>query len=281
MSNSVQEFYSFLVQELKQLYTDEEITFLVSWLLEERLNIKKGNLPFYFDYPLPLDVHKVLLSDLERLKNGEPIQYIIGKTYFLDLEIKVTSSVLIPRPETEELVSKTILYLRSQKNIQRILEVGTGSGNIAIALAKYLPWINVVTIDIDSEALALAKENAIRHGVDKQIEFLCQDIRKYVPRETYDFLISNPPYVPLGAWVASQVKQFEPSHAVFTSDDEGLEFYKVFYHFFQNGIVKQGVFEIYEDNAERLKKLFADFSVKIEEDMAGKPRFLWVKKSCS
>ena len=129
-------------------------------------------------------------SALERLKTHEPIQYVLGKTSFMDMEFKVNSSVLIPRPETEELVR---LMLKEDLDGKNILDIGTGSGCIAISLAKNLPNAKVTAIDISKDALEVAKENAKLNNVE--VNFINADIFKYKSDKKYDVIVSNPPYV--------------------------------------------------------------------------------------
>ena len=166
-----------------------------------------------------------------RLKN-EPLQYLLGICDFLGFELKVDSRVLVPRPETEILVDEAVKRVKHLKNI-KILDLGTGSGNIAIALAKFLPDSHVTSVDISKDALDLAKENALRHGVQTRINFVCADMINFFDVETrqclvstYDLIISNPPYIP-----EEQIKtlpmdvQQEPELALKAGKD-GLKFYR-------------------------------------------------------
>lgn len=274
--STVHDLFHHFLEALSDRYSEVEARHLIIWLFEERLNIRKGNLPFYFHEPVPSAEEGQLLQDLERLKREEPIQYVLGKAYFLDLELHVNPSVFIPRPETEELVARAIHYLRENPSMQNVFEIGTGSGNIAIALAKHLPWIIVTTVDIDPRAIEIAIQNAEKYNVRNQIRFLCWDIRSCSFDAVYDFVISNPPYVPRKDSVDPQVRAFEPEHAVFTSDDEGMEFYKLIHDLFLQRKAKRGILEIYEKNSERLRNLFCDFSIRIEQDLSGRDRFLWI-----
>ncbi len=163
---------------------------------------------------------------LERRREGEPIQYITGECEFYGLPFRVTPDVLIPRPETEHLV-ESVLELAPRFAQPRIVDVGTGSGAIAVALAHKLPDSHITAIDVSEAALDLARENASRNGVAERIRFLQGDLLAPVAGETFDFVISNPPYVPSadGETLAVEVREYEPGLALFAGED-GLEIYR-------------------------------------------------------
>jgi release factor glutamine methyltransferase len=150
--------------------------------------------------------------------NGEPIQYIIGETEFYGLPFRVTPDVLIPRPETEHLVEK-VLELAVNFPVPRMVDVGTGSGCIAIALAHKMPHATITAIDLSAAALAVAHENAKHNGV--ALRFLEGDLLAPVAAEKFDFIVSNPPYVPATdrATLAVEVREYEPALALFAGDD--------------------------------------------------------------
>ena len=160
---------------------------------------------------------------LERRRRGEPIQYITGETEFYGLPFRVTPEVLIPRPETEHLVEK-VIELAERFEQPRIVDVGTGSGAIAVALAH--EWLSAVitAIDLSSSALAIARENAKRNEVD--LRFLDGDLLAPVAGECFEIVVSNPPYVPSGdrATLSVEVREYEPALALFAGDD-GLDVY--------------------------------------------------------
>ncbi|RZK79965.1 MAG: peptide chain release factor N(5)-glutamine methyltransferase [Pedobacter sp.] len=132
-------------------------------------------------------------SILRRLRKQEPIQYILEEAYFYGLKFKVNTSVLIPRPETEELVFLIVNDLKNNPHSSKVLDIGTGSGCIAIALKHMLPKAQVSALDISETALAVAKENAVLNKTD--ITFINSDIRTYSSHEKYDIIVSNPPYI--------------------------------------------------------------------------------------
>lgn len=163
---------------------------------------------------------------LERRRLGEPIQYITGQTEFFGLPLHVTRDVLIPRPETEHSVEK-VLDLAARFPSPRILDVGTGSGAIAIALAAKLPHAQITATDISPAALALAKKNAALNRVQQNIRFLEGDLLAPVLHEPFEIVVSNPPYVPESdrASLSVEVRDFEPSTALFAGPD-GLAIYR-------------------------------------------------------
>jgi release factor glutamine methyltransferase len=161
---------------------------------------------------------------LERRYQGEPVQYITGETEFYGLPFHVTRDVLIPRPETEHLVEK-ILELAAHFEQPRIVDIGTGSGCIAVTLAHQLPHAQITAIDFSAPALKIAHENARLNGV--ALRFLEGDLLAPVAAEKFDFVVSNPPYVPATdrATLSVEVRDFEPALALFSGDD-GLEVYR-------------------------------------------------------
>jgi len=161
---------------------------------------------------------------LERRFQGEPIQYITGEAEFYGLPFHVTRDVLIPRPETEHLVEKA-LELASNFTVPRIVDVGTGSGAIAMALAHKLPDARITAIDLSTAALAIATENAKRNSV--ALRFLLGDLLAPVASEQFEFVVSNPPYVPSAdrSTLSVEVRDYEPEMALFAGDD-GLEIYR-------------------------------------------------------
>jgi len=164
------------------------------------------------------------LGLIERRLTGEPIQHILGETEFYGLPFRVTRDVLIPRPETEHLVEK-VLDLVGRFPQPRLVDIGTGSGAIAVALAHKLPQASVTAIDISPAALAIAEENAKRNAV--AVRFLCGDLLAPVAAERFEIVVSNPPYVPAvdRDSLAVEVREYEPGLALFAGDD-GLDIYR-------------------------------------------------------
>lgn len=170
-------------------------------------------------------------SLLRRRLTGEPLQYITGETEFYGLPFCVTRDVLIPRPETEHLVEK-VLSFASRFAAPRIVDIGTGSGAIAVALAHNLPTAHVTAIDVSPPALAIARHNAQRLGVDSRIAFIRRDLLAPVDENQehpalFDILVSNPPYVPSSDRdsLSVEVRDYEPALALFAGND-GLDVYR-------------------------------------------------------
>jgi release factor glutamine methyltransferase len=158
-----------------------------------------------------------------RRARQEPVQYIVGETEFYGLTLRVTSAVLIPRPETEHLV-EAVLARVGRGAAVRICDVGTGSGAIAVALAHALPLARVMAVDLSAAALDVARENAERHGVAERVRLVESDLLHAVRGERFDVVVSNPPYVAEGEVLEAQVREYEPREALFAGPT-GMEIY--------------------------------------------------------
>jgi release factor glutamine methyltransferase len=237
-------------------------------------------------------------TDLKTLAKGMPIQYVIGKNIFCNLELAVNHSVLIPRPETEELVN-LILEVQGSKSINRwlqptdsrfkVLDIGTGSGAIAIALAKKIENAEVWATDISEKALETAKKNAAQNNVE--INFLHHDILNVETQfiaslpDNLDIIVSNPPYIPCSERnnLHKNVIDYEPNSALFVPNEEPLIFYKAIAHVAKK-ILREGgalYFETYEKFHPELSAMLAKSGFKEIElwnDINGKPRFVCCKK---
>lgn len=222
---------------------------------------------------------KTFQEDVKRLDAGEPVQYIVGNVDFYGNLIEVTPDVLIPRFETEELVDRVIRYYKKEQRIpQRILDLGTGSGCIAITLKKAFPDAQVTAVDISSKALAVARKNAQRNGVS--IRLLEGNFLEPV-EGTFDLIISNPPYIDFEEQIDEKVRKYEPSIALY-ADHNGLSCYEhILKHIEKytedNSLI---VFEIGYLQKKSLMNLvkehFPNKIVWCERDLSGKDRFLWI-----
>ena len=192
-------------------------------LLQHVLRLDRAALLARWKEPPAPGEWETYASLLSRRAAGEPIQYITGEAEFYGLPFRVTPDVLIPRPETEHLVEK-VIELAAQFDEPRIADVGTGSGAIAVALARNLPEAQITAIDFSPRALAVAKENAKRNGVEKRIRFLHGNLLEPVAGERFEIITSNPPYVPAAdrATLAVEVRDHEPAVALFAGVD-GLD----------------------------------------------------------
>ena len=221
---------------------------------------------------------------IDRLKKYEPIQYILGDTEFYGLVIKVNPSVLIPRPETEELVDWIINDCKNRKSIS-ILDVGTGSGCIAIALSKNLPNASIVALDVSSDALKIARQNAIDNKVE--IEFVEADILDWDSTNMqFDVIVSNPPYVREleKQMMSANVLDHEPHLALFVEDDDALLFYKKITDVAADILKPNGqlYFEINESLGESTKELLTEKSfneIELKRDFFEKDRMIKAIKS--
>ncbi|HUI10666.1 MAG TPA: peptide chain release factor N(5)-glutamine methyltransferase [Bacteroidota bacterium] len=198
-------------------------------LLARALGLKRLDLYLQFDRPLtPAELGAFRGLFLRRLAH-EPVQYVLGETEFMGFALEVNRSVLIPRPETEELVEDALAWLRAGGNDEaRILEMGTGSGNVAVALGSFLPRARITTVDVSPEATTLARRNCGRHGVSN-VEFLTADFAgAELPPGAFALLIANPPYISAAgtAELAPEVKEFEPLAAL-TDGGDGLSFIRM------------------------------------------------------
>jgi release factor glutamine methyltransferase len=214
---------------------------------------------------------------LERRFRGEPIQYITGQAEFYGLPLRVTPDVLIPRPETEHLVEE-VLKRRAGFSAPRIVDVGTGSGAIALALAHEWPSARVTAIDHSEGALAVARDNARRTGFADRVRFLHGDLLEPVAAEQFEMVVSNPPYVPVTDCdsLAEEVRAYEPALALFAGD-EGLDVYRRLIPQARNVLMPGGmlVLEIGFGQAKAVEHLLAETglsAIEFAPDLQGIPR---------
>lgn len=269
-----------LTKELNKIYDADELKNIVALVLEyvttmPRTEQSKSKLSY-----LTCGQLESIDSITERLKRNEPIQYVLGEAWFAGLKFKVNKNVLIPRPETEELVDWVVKESQKSEVESKILDVGTGSGCIAIAIKKKLPDTNVSAIDVCSEALFTASENAIEHNAE--IAFVLFDFldeEKWKELGQFDIIVSNPPYVKQNEKDAMhvRVKEFEPHLALFVPDNDALLFYRKLSDFSLKHLKAGGSLfvEINESLGDAVVNLFrsAGFAhIELKKDMQGKER---------
>ncbi len=287
-------------KELDELYPKEEIDSFFYSCIEHYLQLERFILALQPGITLTQEEEQPLFEALTKLKTEKPLQYILGTAHFMDLELQVDENVLIPRPETEELVqwilddcqkkkqfkmnaerSRSVISTPLNDRSLKILDIGTGSGCIAIALAKNLPHAKVYALDVSEEALKVAQKNAASNKVD--VTFLHQDILepKIDSKLTFDIIVSNPPYVREleKNKINKNVKDFEPDTALFVSDEDPLVFYKAIIDFSENNLKENGslYFEINQYLGEETKALFnaRNFSeIELRKDIFGNDRML-------
>ena len=272
---------TYFSEELLGYYPETEITSFFHLLCEHILNLSRIDVTLsLYQVVSGKKYHKFQIA-IERLKIYEPIQYIIGETEFYGLNFEVNNSVLIPRPETEELVD-WIIKENKAKNEINILDIGTGSGCIAIALAKNLNNTKVFALDVSSEALNIAKKNAANNEVS--IQFIEHDILNLgleIKDLKFDIIVSNPPYVRKleKDLMQDNVLKHEPHLALFVDDDNALLFYKAITKFSKKHLSQNGqlYFEINENLGESTKDLLENKNFKhieLRQDINLKDRML-------
>lgn len=266
---------------LAEKFPKREAEQLMRILLEDLFGIDWNQQLMSPDLRIDEHQHYQLSEAVKRLLAGEPVQYVTGMARFNDLLLKVSPAVLIPRPETEELVQKIGTSLPKEKTI-RIWDIGTGSGCIAIALAKQFPHAEVIAFDVSGDALQIAKENAESNGA--KVSFVQDDVLN--PTSDYfnqpvDLVVSNPPYVcdSERASMEANVLDWEPEKALFVPDDDPLRFYRQILALAKKQLNSHGQvwFEINERMGEEMLSLCCQIgfsNAEVLEDFAGKPRFV-------
>ena len=277
---TLQDFKLKMISELSSIYEMDELNSIFNLLAEDYLKIPRSKILLADEIDLNESNQTLFLNALERLKTHEPIQYVLGKTTFMDLEFKVNNSVLIPRPETEELVR---LMLKEDLDGKEVLDIGTGSGCIAISLTKNLHNAKVSALDVSNDALEVARENAELNNVN--IEFIHADIFEYQSDKKYDVIVSNPPYVLESEkmLMKQNVLNYEPEIALFVDDINALKYYESIIKFSLNNLNSQGqiFFETNENYKDELNKLAQNYEYNIIEfklDINDKNRFLILSK---
>ena len=278
----LKEIRSIFQSELQGIYDREETDILFFRLTEAYCNITRLTLALQPEITLTREEEQPVFEALARLKQHQPIQQILGKTIFYGLEFRVDENVLIPRPETEELVDWILKDCRAQQaEGPAILDIGTGSGCIAVALAKNLPKARVSAMDISGAALKVAEENAKRHNVS--VDFIEKDIMEIGEEYEYklDIIVSNPPYIRSleKSDIKNNVLLHEPHLALFVEDESPLVFYEKIADLAKNGLRKGGVlyFEINQYLGKEMiemaeSKGFKDICLK--KDLSGNDRML-------
>lgn len=257
------------------------------WLLSHALGNRRIDLYLQFDRLLSSSESTHFKSLLKERLDHKPLQYITGETEFMGFSLLVDENVLIPRPETEQLVEKAIELLQNVNTAPlKVLDVGTGSGNIAIALAKFLPSVEVTAIDISEAAIKIAKENAEKNGVSDSIKLLVYDFNSDgFPDEKYDMVISNPPYISMSDMknLQDEVKKWEPEAAL-TDYSDGIKLIEKVINLAANSIQKGGYILIEiggNEQKKRVQKLLLNagfLNVSVESDYNSHARFAFAER---
>ncbi len=279
----ISELKEFFKNQLSEIYADSEISELFSIFCNQILGMDKFELRISQHHIISEEQTRVFKKLISELKTGKPYQQILGETEFYGLKFFVDENVLIPRPETEELLELTIseIQKRNLKNT-KILDIGTGSGIIPIVLKNKFPQAKVSAIDFSEKALETAKKNADFHKLD--IKFIHQNYLQENLSEVYDIIISNPPYIGTDEEtdIADSVKEFEPKMALFSPTSNALIFYEKIADDCKNHLAENGMvfLEINQKLGEETKALFTDVlsEVYLVKDISGNDRFVWGKK---
>lgn len=272
-----------ITQQLQPLYDPREAAAVAYVYVCAKLGMQRHELLLCGDEPVDESVVTEIQRDMGKLADGCPVQYVLGETEFYGLPFEVSPAVLIPRPETEELV-QMVVQRHKGRNV-KIWDVGTGSGCIAVTLAKQLPDAEVYATDISEEALAVARRNAERNGVG--VTFTRHDMAEVAHppfgETQFDVIVSNPPYIPASdrAAMHRNVVDYEPATALFVPDDDKLWCYEAIACLGRCVLSPGGriYVETYHDFHEELAAMFRrhGFSdVQSVRDLNGRLRFVWV-----
>lgn len=276
--------YRQVLREAKErLYAAGQGEQAAQLLMLELANLEAHNLYMEYDEEVPQDLLEAFEAGIRRMEQGEPLGHVLGFEWFYGYRFTVGPDVLIPRPETEELVANILAAYDERFDGQDVdvIDVGTGSGAIAIALRKEEAHLHVTASDISEQAVAVARKNAADNAAD--VTFLTGDmLEPFIEAGIRcDILVSNPPYIPVHEQMEHSVVDFEPHVALFGGED-GLKFYREIFANAHRVIKEKAIlaFEMGYDQGERLQALakehFPDARVEIIKDLSGKNRMLFV-----
>lgn len=279
---TLREFKDFAKKSLQNIYPFNEIESIIQLVLEKKLNLTKIDVLLNENYRFSQSEVREFIHIINELKSQRPVQHILGETDFYELTLSLNDRTLIPRQETEELVDWIINEYKGRPI--RALDIGTGTGCIAIALAKFLPEASVEGIDFDEQIINIAKENAYRNYV--KVDFSVMDVLKDDLSDGYDLIVSNPPYVRESEkkYMHGNVLNFEPEEALFVADDDPLIFYRVITEKSAKSLKSGGClfFEINEYLSREIKELLENYSfngIVLKNDINEKPRMIKATKA--
>ena len=276
---TIKDIRFYLAKELEKIYQEPEISALSNMIIKTVTGIQKLHQLYMKEQIVTRQQAETIINICKDLKTGKPIQYILGEISFYDCVIKVTGSTLIPRPETEELVD---LIVRENKGYQgTIIDIGTGSGCIAVALAVNLPGAVVTGIDISDEAIMIARENAQLNNVT--ISFLIGDVFSFDSERINKagIIVSNPPYVRNSEkqFMSKNVLDFEPHSALFVPESDPLIYYRAILKLADKILIHRGrlYFEINEEMGKLMIQLLESYGyteIQIFADINSKERII-------
>ncbi len=268
-------------QSLKDVFSSREIDYFFFQILHKILKWQKIDYVLNQENFSDSEFLDFLNHAILELKLNKPIQHILGFVIFYELEIKVNEDVLIPRPETEELVS---IIVNDLSNANTLLDIGTGSGCIPLAVKYKFPHLNCIGTDVSIKAIKVAQENSARLGID--VDFIHQDVfASSFPLDSIDILVSNPPYIPKKelSSMSPNVVDYEPHSALFVPDNNPLIFYSIIAEMGTKILNKNGkiYFEIHEEYGDQIVNLLSDLNysnVLLFQDLQGKNRIVTASK---
>lgn len=274
---------AYIRTSLAPLYPKREIEAIIRLIFESLKGWRPVDIVLNEDKPLSTFMQSKIHDIVQRLLNREPIQYILGTAHFYGLDLHVAPGVLIPRPETAELVDTIVRQADSRPDL-RVLDIGAGSGCIAIALARNLRFPQITAIDISTQALDIARQNAQR--LKTNIQFIQADILQLRPdTDLYDIIVSNPPYIARSeaADMEANVLQYEPHKALFVPDHDPLIFYRAIAQYAQQALTPQGrlYFEINPLYASQITQLLQTLSftdIRLTRDIHSRYRFIQARR---
>jgi release factor glutamine methyltransferase len=288
------EIYTKFLRELQQIYSSGEAAVITTWVFQKIAGLQRSDIIKNPGLEPGVQVTDQLHQSLEALLLHKPVQYVLGEAWFCNMKLLVNEEVLIPRPETEELVewvidewhptAAAVELTGREKSNPKILDIGTGSGCIAIALKKMLPVAELTAIDFSAGALTVAGINAAAQEADVTlmlIDFLTVDT--WASLGCFDVIVSNPPYIPLNEKerLDKNVTLYEPHSALFVPDKSPLLFYEKIALFGLSHLWPGGKIyvEIHEDFAEATSGLFSKYYVvEVRQDILGKKRMLAARR---
>ena len=277
----LKEFRDRMIRELSKIYPENECYNMVNMLFSSVAGIERNDISLNPDRLVEEAIRNALLGKLDELMDYKPIQYVIGKTFFYDFELEVNPSVLIPRPETEELVKWAADDFKTFPEM-KVLDIGTGSGCIILALGRLLDRPALTGIDISGEAMTTASRNALENGI--RVDFRMIDILnegEWDRLGNYDIIISNPPYITESekSRMRQNVLGFEPPVALFVPDNDPLLFYRAIAGFARlklsgNGKVYVEINENFGEETVGILKNEGFTDVTLKKDIQGKNRMV-------
>jgi len=285
----LKEAYHQLHAELLALYDHREAAAIADWIIEDITNWTKSQRILHHDVEFTEAQESRFSSMKKELLSGKPLQYVVGYSWFKGKKFKVNEQVLIPRPETEELVDAIIQQQSTEKNKDqlKVVDIGTGSGCIAISLQLHFPQWEVWALDKSSTALAVAKENASQLNANiktKEVDILSALTIDDLP--AFHVIVSNPPYIPLTdkQEMTAQVLEHEPHLALFVTNHDPLQFYKSIIAFSEHHLIRCGSlwFETHMSYAKDVAQLMREsdyLEVVIKKDFQGKDRIVSGRRS--